>query len=209
MADKKTVAYIVRHGTTDLNAEDRYRGQIDTPLDDKGKKDSEELRQWFKDKPIGKAWTSDLKRASETAGSILQGKKTPATRVRDLRPLDAGELAGKPKDAKHKAIMQKHQDDTSKVIPGGESIDNLHNRVRRPLMRAFHAGLKGKPSLVSTHSSVVHSVGHILHDNHEAALVEPGGVVEVTWDGKKFEAKPVLKPKKKQTSQEANPEYAS
>jgi len=209
MADKKTVAYIVRHGTTDLNAQDKYRGQIDTPLDSKGKKDAEDLRKWFKDKKIGKAWTSDLARAKDTANTILQGKKTPATRSGDLRPLDAGDLAGKPKDAKHKAIMQKYQDDTSKTIPGGESIDNLHSRTRRPLFQAFRAGLKGDPSLVSTHSSVIHSVGHHLHDNHEAALVEPGGVVEVTWDGKKFHAKPVFKPKTKKAEAEKNPEYAS
>lgn len=126
-----------------------------------------------------------------------------------MRPLDAGDLAGKPKNAKYKALMKKYQDDTSKVIPGGESIDNLHTRSRRPLMKAFHAGLKGKPSLLSTHSSIIHSMGHVLHDDHEYALVEPGGVVEVSWDGKKFNSKPVFKPKKKLEKGETNPEYAS
>lgn len=205
---EKTVAYVVRHGDTALNDENRYRGQLDAPLNDKGRKDAEDLRKFFKDKEIGQAWTSDLKRASDTASTILRGKKVPATRVADLRPLDAGEFTGKKKD-EHKDEMKKYQEDTSKVIPGGESIDNLHNRNRRPLLKAFRAGVSGKPSLVSTHSSVIHSVGHILHGKHDVALVEPGGAVKITWNGKKFQAKPVLKPKKAMSKAETNPEYAS
>lgn len=205
---EKTVAYVVRHGTTDLNAEEKYRGQINTPLDDKGKKDAEELRKFFKDKDLGQAWTSDLDRASQTAATIVRGRRIPVTRVPDLRPLDAGKFAGK-KKADFKDEMKQYQEDTSKVIPGGESIDNLHKRNRRPLLRAFRAGLSGKPSLVSTHSSVIHSVGQILHGKHDVALVEPGGVVKVVWDGKKFHARPILKQKTKMNSAEKNPEYAS
>lgn len=205
---EKTVAYVVRHGTTDLNNEDKYRGQLNIPLDEKGKQDAEELREFLKDKEIGKAWTSDLSRASNTAKTILQGRNIPATRDADLRPLDAGKFAGK-KKSEYKDEMKKYQDDTSKKIPGGESIDNLHKRNRRPLLKAMRAGLHGKPSLVSTHSSVIHSLGHILHGKHDHALVEPGGAVAVNWDGKKFNAKAVLKPKKKLSKAETNPEYAS
>lgn len=207
MADK-TVAYVVRHGTTNLNAEDKYRGQLDVPLDKAGKQDADKLHEFFKDKPIGKAWTSDLSRASNTAKRILQGKNIPATRDANLRPLDAGKFAGK-KKSEYKDEMRKYQDDIQKKIPGGESIANLHSRNRRPLMKALHAGLKGDPSLVSTHSSVIHSLGHILHGKHDVALVEPGGVVAVNWDGKKFNAKPVLKPKTKMSKAEKSPEYAS
>ena len=205
---EKTVAYVVRHGTTDLNAEDRYRGQLNIPLDKKGKEDAESLRDFFKDKEIGKAWTSDLSRASDTARTILRGKNIPATRDADLRPLDAGKFAGK-KKSESKDEMKKYQNDTSKKIPGGESIDNLHSRNRRPLLKALRAGINGKPSLVSTHSSVIHSLGHILHGKHDVALVEPGGVVAVNWDGKKFNAKPIVKPKTKVSKVEKNPEYAS
>lgn len=211
MADK-TVAYVVRHGTTDLNSSDpdkaRYRGQLNVPLDKKGKEDAEQLREFFKDKKIGKAWTSDLSRASNTAKTILQGRNIPATRDADLRPLDAGKFSGK-KKSEYKDEMEKYQKDTSKKIPGGESIDNLHRRNRRPLLRAMRAGINGDPSLVSTHSSVIHSLGHILHGKHDVALVEPGGAVAVNWDGKKFSAKPILKPKKNESKAEKNPEYAS
>lgn len=193
MADK-VVAYVVRHGTTKLNEENRYRGQKNVPLDDKGKKDAEELAKFFADKQIGQAWTSPLIRATDTSKAILKSKGVKAAKTPALLPLDAGKFTGMKKDDA-KADMKYYHEHTDERIPGGESIDGMHKRVRPILFKAFRAGVRGKPSLVSAHSSVIHSLGAILHEDHKAALVEPGGVVAVVFDGKKFDAKPVLKPK--------------
>lgn len=192
--DGKTVAYVVRHGDTEFNDENKYRGQMDIPLNDNGKQDAKELAEILKDKPIGQAYTSDLSRARDTAREILKGRGIKATPVTALRPLDSGKFAGKSKD-KYKKEMDYYHKHTDKRIPGGESIDDLHNRSRRPLLRAFRAGVRGKPSLISAHSSIVHSVGDLLHGDHEHALVHPGGMVEIIWDGKKFHAEPVFKAK--------------
>src|SRR5258708_6911942 len=198
MADEKkdqVVAYVVRHGTTKLNEENRFRGQKDIPLDEKGKKDTEELAKFFADKQIGQAWTSPLMRAKDTAKKLLKGRKVKVTPAKQLLPLDAGKYTGMKKDDPN-ANMKYYHDHTNERIPDGESIDGMHDRVRPVLFKAFRAGLRtGKPSLVSAHSSVIHSLGAILHEDHKAALVEPGGVVAVTWDGKKFNAKPGFKPK--------------
>ena len=191
----QVVAYILRHGSTKLNQENRYRGQMDVPLDDQGKQDAKEAAEFLADKPIGQAWTSDLSRAKNTAKEVLKDRGIKPTSVKSLEPLDAGKYTGEKKDDLQE-IMKRYHDDTSLRIPGGESIDDMHKRVRPPLFKAFRAGLRtGKPSLVSAHSSVIHSVGHLLHDDHKAALVEPGGVVAVVFDGKKFQAKPIFKPK--------------
>lgn len=195
MADEKTVAYVVRHGTTKLNEENRYRGQKDVPLDEKGKNDAKELAKFFADKLIGQAWTSPLSRATATAKEILKGRGIKAVPVDGLLPLDAGKFTGMKKDDVQ-AAMKYYHEHTDERIPGGGSIDGMHKRVRPSLFKAFRAGLRsGKPSLISAHSSVIHSLGAILHENHKAALVEPGGVVKVMFDGKKFNAVPVLKPK--------------
>jgi len=203
MADEKkdqVVAYVVRHGTTKLNEENRYRGQKDIPLDEKGKKDTEALTKFFSDKPVGQAWTSPLLRAKETAKGILKSRKIKAIPAKQLLPLDAGKYTGMKKDDPN-ANMKYYHDHTNERIPGGESIDGMHDRVRPILFKAFRTGLRtGKPSLVSAHSSVIHSLGAILHEDHKAALVEPGGVVAVTWNGKTFDAKPVLKPKQEKES---------
>lgn len=192
--DGKTVAYVVRHGDTELNDENKYRGQMDIPLNDEGKEDAEELAELLKDKSIGQAFTSPLSRATETARAILKGRGLEAVMVPDLLPLDSGKFSGQSKD-KHKKEMQFYHEHTDERIPGGESIDELHDRSRRPLLKAFRAGVRGEPSLISAHSSIVHSVGDLLHNDHESALVHPGGMVEIIWDGKKFHAVPMFKAK--------------
>jgi broad specificity phosphatase PhoE len=198
MADEKkdqVVAYVLRHGDTAMNDQNRYRGQTNAPLNDKGKNDAKEVAKFFADKQIGQAFSSPLARATDTAKEVLKDKGIKATKDRRLLPLDAGKFTGMKKDDA-KADMKYYHDHTDERIPGGESIDGMHKRVRPALFKAFRAGLRsGKPSLVSAHSSVIHSLGAILHEDHKAALVEPGGVVQVSFDGKKFNAVPVLKPK--------------
>lgn len=194
MADT-VVAYIARHGTTELNQEDRYRGQADVPLDAKGREDAKQLARFMEDKPIGHAWTSDLSRAKETANEVLRFRGIRAIPLESLRPLDAGRFAGQKKEDLRDSMRQYHEN-TSERIPGGESIDDMHDRVRAPLFKGFRIGLRsGRPSFFSSHSSVIHSLGYLLHGDHTAALVEPGGVVEVLFDGNKFIAKPIFKPK--------------
>jgi broad specificity phosphatase PhoE len=195
MADEKTVAYVVRHGTTKLNEENKYRGQKDAPLDDKGKEDAKALAKFMADKEVGQAWMSPLSRSRDTAKAVLKGRGVKSIPMKALLPLDAGKFTGMKKDDA-KADMAYYHDHPSVPIPGGESIEDMHKRVRPVLMKAFRAGVRGKPSLITAHSSVIHSLGHILHEDHKAALVEPGGAVQIIFDGKKFHAKPVLKPKK-------------
>jgi broad specificity phosphatase PhoE len=136
-----------------------------------------------------------LDRATGTAKEILKGRGIKAVKTPALLPLDAGKFTGMKKDDA-KADMKYYHDHTDERIPGGESIDGMHKRVRPLLFKGFRAGLRtGKPSLFSAHASVIHSLGAILHEDHKAALVEPGGVVAVTFNGKSFDAEPVLKPK--------------
>jgi broad specificity phosphatase PhoE len=195
---EQVIGYVGRHGDTTANDQNRYRGQSDVPLNDKGKKDAKEQAEFMADKPIGQAWSSDLSRAKDTAKAVLKGRNIKATSLQSLRPLDAGKYTGEKKDD-HQEQMKYYHDHTDVPIPGGESIDEMNKRVRRPLFRGFRTALRtGKPSFFSAHSSVIHSLGHLLHGDHKAALVEPGGVVQVTFDGKKFHARPIFKPKKKQ-----------
>lgn len=198
MSNERVIGYVGRHGDTTYNDQKKFRGQADVPLNDKGKQDARDQAAFMADKPIGQAWTSDLSRAKDTAKEVLRGRQIKASSLQTLRPLDAGKYTGEKKDD-HKEAMKYYHEHTDVPIPGGESIDQMNSRVRRPLFRGFRAALRtGKPSYFSAHSSVIHSLGHLLHNDHKHALVEPGGVVEVTFDGKKFNAKPVFKPKKQE-----------
>lgn len=196
MAEEQVVAYFGRHGSTKLNEKNCYRGQADIPLDDQGRKDADDQRDFLADKNIGQAWTSPLSRARETAKTVLKDHGLRATSNEALLPLDAGKFTGEKKSDYADKIKYYHEH-PDVPIPGGESIDEINKRVRRPIFKALRVGVRtGKPSYISSHSSVIHSLGQILHGDHKAALVEPGGVVAVTFDGKNFKATPVFRPKK-------------
>src|SRR5579885_2523768 len=94
---EKTVAFIVRHGSTRLNDENKYRGQLDVSLDERGKREAKEVAEFLKNQQIGQAWTSDLRRAKDTAKEILKGRGLKAIPTEKLRPLDSGKFGERAK----------------------------------------------------------------------------------------------------------------
>lgn len=70
--------YLVRHGETTLNARGCYYGRTDVGLSGRGRRQAEELRNFFGQVPLDAVVTSPLKRAAETAEIILSGRGTVA-----------------------------------------------------------------------------------------------------------------------------------
>lgn len=66
--------YLVRHGETTLNARGCYYGRTDVCLSGRGRRQAEELRNFFGQIPLDAVVTSPLKRAAETAEIILSGR---------------------------------------------------------------------------------------------------------------------------------------
>ena len=62
---------IVRHGQTQGNVNHRMDGVTDTPLNDTGRRQSEYAAEWLKNEKFDFVFTSNLKRASETASIIV------------------------------------------------------------------------------------------------------------------------------------------
>jgi broad specificity phosphatase PhoE len=193
---ERVVAYFVRHGETTLNAEGRFRGPSDPPLNDNGTNDAAKLAHYFSDIKLGDAWTSDKQRAVSTAETILDPKGQVANQTPDLHAWNVGYLAGEKKDEPdNQASVGYHQDHPDEAFPNGESLNAFRSRVRPVLLRAIHAGYKsGTPSLVVAHSSVIHELGNLVHQDHTSTVVKPGGVAAVTFDGKAFSAKPIVRP---------------
>lgn len=193
---ERIVAYVVRHGTTELNEQGRFRGPMNPPLDDKGLDDAQKLSKYFQGIELGDAWTSDKTRAVQTADAILDPKGQVANQTPDLHAWNVGYLAGEKKDAEQsKASVSYHQDHADEAFPDGESLNDFRKRVRPVLLRAIKAGHdSGKPSLVVAHSSVIHELGNLVHHDHASAIVKPGGVAAVTFDGKAFNARAIVKP---------------
>jgi probable phosphoglycerate mutase len=93
--------YFVRHGETDWNAERRYQGQMDIPLNDRGKvqakRNGEILRQAIPDLSALDLVASPLGRARETMTILLRELGISADRLKfddRLRELSYGAWEG-------------------------------------------------------------------------------------------------------------------
>jgi len=198
--DTKILAYFVRHGSTALNDSNSFRGESDPPLDENGSQDAEEVKQFLGGKDFGEVIGSDKLRVQQTAGIVLEKQHKLPVLTPKLRPWNVGYLTGLSKDT-HGSEIDKYQENPDMVIPRGESLNQFRGRVNPVIKFAIKRGFEtGLPSLVFAHSSIIHQVGHLLHGDHEAGLVKPGGVAVVKLSKEKgLHVEPLFKPETKRT----------
>jgi 2,3-bisphosphoglycerate-dependent phosphoglycerate mutase len=65
---------LARHGETDWNAEQRWQGHSDVPLNERGREQARTLAEELADEPIVAIYSSDLRRAHETARIVADRK---------------------------------------------------------------------------------------------------------------------------------------
>ncbi len=194
---KHILVYVCRHGTTDLNAKDAFRGPIDAPLDKAGIRDAHLLKKYFSEIDISHIFHSDKKRTTSTAKIIAQDKPdVPVNVVPDLQAWNVGDLGGQPKSPENLQIVEEHVDNPTIPLPGGESLNQFKARVQPIIHEAVDHGLEtGIPVLLVAHSSVIHEIGCMVCGDHDHTLVEPGGVCAIYIQNGKIDAEPVFKPK--------------
>ncbi len=87
---------LVRHGETDWNKAGRFQGQIDIPLNENGRRQAAAARDFLKNIPIDRAWSSTLSRPTETAQIILEAHPdVPLTQIDGLVEIGHGLWEGK------------------------------------------------------------------------------------------------------------------
>lgn len=125
---------LVRHGETELNSAERYWGHSDVRLSSLGLKQAERLRDRLATERVDAVYSSDLQRALVTAKTIASRHRLDVTTCAELREINFGELEG----LNFEEISQLFPEFTAKwkverstdiEFPGGESFNELHNRV--------------------------------------------------------------------------------
>jgi probable phosphoglycerate mutase len=87
---------LVRHGETEWNRQTRFQGQIDVPLNDNGRQQSQKAAQFLQNVEIDFAVSSPMQRPKETAEIILQPHKNVNLEFQDgLREISHGLWEGK------------------------------------------------------------------------------------------------------------------
>jgi len=133
--------YLVRHGESVYNVEERVQGQADVSLSARGRQQAQALAAWSRTLPadaaIDEIWSSPLIRARETAEAIAAALALPL-RIEDrLAELHAGIFQGHLwadlEAAFPEEVTQWRSGDVHFAIPGGESRADLAARGRAAL----------------------------------------------------------------------------
>src|SRR6266699_5475624 len=87
--------YLVRHGTTTLNVENRYRGRRDIPLDAQGYQDAVDAARHLSSAGLTAVYTGPLRRTIATAQIIADEARVPDLRIlHGLTNVDYGAWEG-------------------------------------------------------------------------------------------------------------------
>ena len=180
----------MRHGRTAWNASKRFQGHSDVPLSDEGHAQARALARVLRGERFDRAYASDLKRAIETAETILSGAAARLEVDARLREFDFGTWEGLTWDEIVERFPSRAHDvptDARAYHPdGGESFGDVEARVA-----SFLAELEGLPAarvLVATHAGVLHAAMSVLAprlDDDQRALkvvFSPAGITRVTMD---------------------------
>jgi broad specificity phosphatase PhoE len=131
-----TRVLLIRHGETDWNASGRWQGRAPVPLNAVGLGQAERLGRYLASNGfrIDAVYSSDLKRAMQTAVAVTTPLKLDIHPEPRLREIDLGDWQGLTRDeaaawdAERYAIY--HADRQATPIPNGESWDQVKVRVR-------------------------------------------------------------------------------
>ena len=145
---KATRIIAIRHGETAWNVDTRIQGQLDIPLNERGQWQAAQLAEALATQdPLDAVYTSDLKRAHQTASAVAarQGL-TPVSHV-GLRERGFGAFEGKTfaeieKDLPEDALLWRKREPHWAPPQGGESLVLMEQRIRNTLneLAAQHVG---------------------------------------------------------------------
>ncbi len=127
---------IIRHGETDWNRAGRFQGQIDVPLNDYGRVQAGQARDFLKTVPIDFAFTSPMLRPKETAEIILQAHPGVVLQTNaDLQEISHGRWEGKLESEIAADYAQELADWRAKPetvqMPEGENLTEVWQRAQQ------------------------------------------------------------------------------
>ena len=89
-----TRVFLIRHGATELSAEDRFAGAVDVLLSDAGRDQARRLGARLAKEKIAVAYASPMKRTMETAGLVVEPHAVEVTPVDGIREIAHGRWEG-------------------------------------------------------------------------------------------------------------------
>lgn len=161
--EHSTRLLVLRHGQTDWNAQHRFQGQADVPLNQAGVRQAEAAREALADVELAAVYSSPLSRAHDTATLVRPGAEI-RTDPR-LMEIDVGSWAGLTWD-QVKAGMPDYEAKYANGVdfrrsPEGETLADVVARGL-PALEEIAAAHVDSTVLVVSHGLLLNRVIHAL-----------------------------------------------
>jgi len=154
-----TTIMLIRHGDTDWNVEEIFRGRVDVELNAAGVRQAQLLARFLEGVPMEAVYSSPLKRAFRTAEIVAAPHGLDVIAKQELVDFHFGAWQGMSHDAvrdEFKALYYEWLKNPHRVrILGGETLDEVKRRAGR-LINEVIATNAGTVALVS--HRVIHKV---------------------------------------------------
>jgi broad specificity phosphatase PhoE len=144
---------LVRHGETDWNLNRRLQGHADRPLNDTGREQAHALAAELAQEPLEAVYSSDLKRALDTAQIIAAARGLEVTALPELRERHFGTWEGLTDEEIHGRFPEAAEG----VLGDGETREEMDRRVLATLERIAQEHPAGTVLIVS-HGGPLRSV---------------------------------------------------
>jgi probable phosphoglycerate mutase len=160
-----------RHGRTEWNAEQRFQGQSDVPLDDVGRRQAAQAALLLAELPPDRIISSDLSRARSTAEALATVTGLVVAGDERLRETFAGTWQGLTRTE----LEERHGEELadwsagSNVRPGGgETRVEVADRMVAAISEALRTLPAGQTLVVATHGGAARAAtGALLGLPHE------------------------------------------
>ena len=178
-----TTLLLARHGESDWNRDKRWQGFADRPLTDLGRRQAEELADRLQDTDLDAVYSSDLRRARDTAKIVARGRGLAVSTTPDLREVDVGEWSGLTRAEAEAKFPEAYE----RWLNGGEGwergerYEQLAARVLKA-MRRIAAAHDGARVLVVAHGGTIRAIhaaalGVDVHTYRRIQRVEPNATL--------------------------------
>lgn len=88
------MVYVIRHGESENNRKKLWTGWMDVNLTEEGREQARRAGKILEDVTFGRIYSSDLRRARQTAECMLPGCRYETSEL--LREINVGNIAGRP-----------------------------------------------------------------------------------------------------------------
>lgn len=166
--------YLSRHGETDFNVKKIYQGiGLDIPLNEKGKRDAQKIREIFKDAPLDIILASPALRTIETATPTADEKGLSIINDWNLRERDHGPLVGK--SYAHLGNMDVNGFLCTEAKYLGEDMEQVYMRAKSQVKKLIDE-FSDKDVMVMSHGFMILMMCCAI--NNEGPLYKPKYVLD-------------------------------